>query len=61
MYILISIENFCLVEKENKENLVDSKFVKTCDELVTNQKSKYVLNIEKKSIGHTVELAYLLI
>ena len=31
--ILISIENFYLVEKQNNENVV-SEFVKTCDELV---------------------------
>ena len=30
---LISIENFCLVEKQNKENFVDSGIVKKCHEL----------------------------
>jgi hypothetical protein len=37
----ISTENLYLVEKQNKENFVDSGIVKTCDELDHRGKSKF--------------------
>ena len=54
---MISIENFSLVEKQNKENFVkkfvDSGIVKTCDELDLIEQQKFPSQID----GHLTRVS----